>query len=211
MPEPKLPPAGDARRDELKRRDDALAEEAETRSASAEHYAADPKAFRVESEIAQRFTELEVSHQDPMFAYCWVNSGHFGRFIKMKSAQGWEVVQGDMPEAIELKGIGADTTRRLGDVILMRIQKDRKLLLDRQERAHRRAVESGVTSTLEEMGEKYRDKGVLVHTNMAGTNPRLLDAMQKRAQAHGIAGRTTDQLLREGRMPGVPAPGSEGG
>ena len=208
---PDLPPPGDARRDELKRRTDTLDEQAETSSAAGEHYAADPKAFRVESELAQHFNELDVSHQDPAFAYCWVNSGHFGRFIKMKSAQGWEVVQGDMSEAIELKGIAADTTRRLGDVILMRLRKDRKLLFDRQERAHRRAVESGVTSTLEEMGEKYRGKGVIVHTDMPAANPRLLDTMQKRAQARSIARQTTDQLLREGRMPGVPAPGSEGG
>ena len=207
MPNPKLPPAGDMRRDELKRRADALDEQAETQSAAAEHYAADPKAFRVESELAQHFNELEVSNQDPAYAYCWVNSGSYGRFIKMKLAQGWEVVQGDMPEAVDLKGMGADTTRRLGDVILMRIQKDRKLLLDRQERAHRRAVESGVTSTLEELGQKYRDKGVIVHTDMAGSNPRLLDAMAKRAQARGIVTRTTDQMLREGRMPGVPGPG----
>ena len=210
MPEPTLPPAGDARRDELKRRDDALAEAAETRAAEAGVSAVNPAAFRVESDLAQHFNELDVTAQDPAYAYCWVNSGHFMRFVKMKLAQGWEVVQGDMPEAIELKGMGADTTRRLGDVILMRIQKDRKLLLDRQERAHRRAVESGVTSTLDELGEKYRDKGVIIHTNMDAANPRLLKTMAQRAQARSIAGRTTDHLIREGRMPGVPGPG-EGG
>ena len=118
-----LPPAGDEQRDELKRRADDLAERAETIGLDGGRV--DPSAFRVENELAQHFNELDVNDADPAYAYCWVQAGYAGRFIKMKLTEGWEVVQGDMPEASELRGMGADTDRKSTRLNSSHIQKSR--------------------------------------------------------------------------------------
>lgn len=194
-----LPPAGDARDEELKRRDDALAEAGEDLGIEG----GTGPLPKVENELAQYFNELDVPNADPSFMYCWVYSGQQGRMIRMKLAEGWEVVQGDAPEAPALKGMGADTTRRLGDVILMRMRKDKYLVLQRREKAKREAQQAGVTSGLQELGEKA---GVKV-TVGANVDPRIMKTMHSRAVARQIAGKQTDQMLREGRMPGMPAPG----
>lgn len=199
-----LPPAGDEQRDELKRRADDLAERAETIGLDGGRV--DPSAFRVENELAQHFNELDVNDADPAYAYCWVQAGYAGRFIKMKLTEGWEVVQGDMPEASELRGMGADTTRRLGDVILMRCRRDRYALLQRREKDKRARMEEGVTGVLRELGEKYRGKGVIVHTDTSTMNEQTVKRMSNRAAAQRTAADQTEQWLREGRMPGAPAP-----
>src|SRR5262245_58672650 len=192
-----LPPPGDERREVLAARTDALEQEAEERADALELAPVDPKKLRPEREILQHINELEVSSADPSLAYCWVQTGYYGRFIKMKVAQGWEVVQGDRPEAIELKGVGADTTRRLGDVILMSIHLDRYIRLRRQEEARRQAQERAITSNLEELGAKA---GITVHTDVPLDTLRRMEA---RNRASAIADRQADRLIREGRMPGV--------
>ena len=198
-----LPEPGDARRDVLKERGDALEERAEVQSVDRGRI--DPSKLRVENELAQHFNELEVSNQDLAYVYKWVQAGFYGRFIKAELSKRWEVVQGDAQEAIELKGMGADTTRRLGDVILMRCRKDIYKRLMRQEDAHRRAVESGVTSEIEELGRKYEKYGLIVHAG-EGLSSTLLKRMQTSAAAKQVVGKQVDQLLRDGRMPGAPAP-----
>lgn len=199
-PTPTLPPAGDERREELRRREDALAEQAE--SASAAGGAIDPKALAVENELAEHFNELAVSKQDPAYVYKWEQAGFYGRFMKASLARGWEVVQGDMEEAVELKGIGADTTRRLGDVILLRCRKDIYKRIKLQEEAHRKAVESGVTTELEELGARAAGLGVKVH-NFDAMSPESQKRMFGRQMAMG----QVDRAIRSGQMPGVPIPG----
>ena len=201
-----LPPAGDARREVLAERQDALDEQLE--GVGDDVGRIDPKALEVENELAQRFNELEVSNRDSGYMYGWVYSGQQGRMIRLKITEGWEVVQGDMREAEEMKGIGTDTTRRLGDVILMRIRKDRYVLLQRREAEKRVRQQEGVTSTLEEMGESLGKRGVVVHTDLKSMNPQMLKRMQNRAAARKIATGRVDQYIREGRMPGTPAPGA---
>lgn len=202
-----LPPAGDAQREMLREREDDLAEAAETLAGAADVHVAKPDAYQIENELAQHFNELEVSNQDPAFAYCWVQSGFYGRMVKMKLTEGWEVVQGDMEEAIELKGMGADTTRRLGDVILMRISRDRYLKLKLREKNKRIAQEQSVTGTLAEMGHKYRDLGLVVHTDLKDLHPQTVSRMAARAEAIGQAEKIQDEWVRQGRVPGRPAPG----
>lgn len=201
-----LPPLGDAQREELKRRADALDEAAETAPAPEGGTGPLPK---VENELAQYFNELEVSNQDRAYAYCWVYTGQQGRMIRMKLAEGWEVVQGDMREAEELKGMGGDTTRKLGDVLLMRMRRDRYLALRRRQRERVQAQSEGVDSGLREMGEKYRGKGVVVSPDLSNVRPEVVKRMANRATAQSIAQRTMDQRIREGRVPGMPAPGTE--
>src|ERR1700752_2160460 len=139
--EPDLPPAGYARDEELARRTDTLEEAAEALAEERQTEAIDPSKLEVESELAQHFDELSVSGQLPEYHYVWVNFGFYMRFVKQKQAQGYEVVQGDMPEAMELKGMLADTTRRLGDCILMRVRKDRFVLQERARRERQRNFE----------------------------------------------------------------------
>lgn len=197
-----LPPPGDARQEELSRRDDELAQMAEELGENMG--TVDPSVFDVDPALAARFNELDVSNPDPAYAYCWIFTGQLGRMVKMKSIEGWEVVSGDMEEALDLKQ--PDGTRRLGDVMLMRIRKDRKLLLDRKDRERRDAQQASVTATLEEMGQRA---GVTI-TSGESVNPRILKQMQNRAAARQTAMGAVDKMIRAGRVPGVPTPGRRG-
>ena len=204
-----LPPAGNARTEELAHRDDELAEAAETQSNQAERYAINPKALKKDRELQYLLdacNELEVSNADPAYVYCWVQSGSHGLFVKLKLAEGWEVVQGDMEESVELKGIGADTTRRLGDVILMRVRKDIFKGIVRRRKANADRHMKSIDANLVGLGEKYADLGVSVKTpeNM---DDRTLKIMERRASAKGTAEKMQDDWIRKGRMPGMPAPG----
>ena len=206
-------PAGDARREAQRQAADALAQEAEMRGV--EGGAVDPRAFQIDNEIAQHFNELEVSEAQPEFAYCWVQAGYHGRFIKMKQTERvpedgrmvpvWEIVQGDMPEALELRGMMADTTRRLGDVILMRARKDRYFKLRKQREAHNADVQRGITAELEEMGRRYRGAGVVVTTDM---DANRLEEIGRRAAIRAQAGQMVDGMIRNGTVPGLGEPGS---
>ncbi len=200
-----LPPPGDARRSVLKQRTDKLEQEAEERAESTERVRIDPKKFEVENEIAQHFNDMEVTNRLPEYDYSWVFTGLNGIKIREKISmlpRGWHVVQGDDPECIELKGIGADTTRRVGDTILMRIQKDRHLILKQRNINLRKAQQEGVTAGLREAGDKYRKHGIIVHTG-EDVSDETFKIMQKRAQARGIAGKQFNDAIRTGTVPGA--------
>ena len=170
-----------------------------------------PKALTVENELAQHFNLLDVSNQDSSFRYAWVYLGQHGLQIKMKLADGWEVVQGDMPEAVELKGMGADTTRKLGDVMLMRCRADRWLLLQRREKRKRDAHKEAVGAQFEEILRPYKRYGATAIVDgrdvMTGemVDAKRLDLMYKRSMAAAAGNQMVDRALRKGTMPGVPA------
>ena len=126
----------------------------------------------------------------------------------MKLTEGWEVVQGEMQEAIDIKGMGGDTTRRLGDVILMRCRKDRYVMLQRREDAKRKAQQDGVTAGLRAIGDRHAKDGVIVHTDLNSMHPKTVQRMANRAAAQQKATEILDQHVREGRVPGMPAPGT---
>ncbi len=195
-----LPPPGDARRETLSARADVLAEATDTSNAEIE--GGSGALPEVESELAQHFNELEVEGALPEYAYSWVYTGQFGRDIRSKQAEGWEVVQGDMTEAKALQGIAADTTRRLGDVILMRTRLERYMRRRKQRESHQRAVEEGVTAELQELGDRYAKYGIIVHTN---ASPELMKTMASRAAARHMASTQFDSLVRHGNVPGTPA------
>ena len=195
-----LPPPGDARREEMGRRTDELQELAEKQ----ERVAIDPESLKVDPELARHFNDLDVTEKDSLYDYCWVFSGQHGTFIKRKLAQKWEVVTGDMPEARELMDVGG--LRRLGDVILMRIRKDNHARLLLHDRDMRRRQQRAVDSRLKELGEKA---GIKVHAD--GEVPdRILKSMEGRSTATRIVQNKMDQLIKEGRVPGTPAPGTRG-
>jgi hypothetical protein len=201
-----LPPAGDARRDELKQREDVLAQEAEERAATLEIERIDPKVMRVDNEIASsfdQFNEIAVSNAlNDEYEYCWVFAGRNSYWVRWKSAQGFEVVQNDMPEAQEHRGIGADSTRRVGDTILMRIRKDRAARLRKAERERGAAREEGIDSTIMELGERARHLGVRV-SRLGGLSAAQQDIIAKRAQARQIASAQFSDQIRTGTVPGL--------
>lgn len=156
-----LPPAGDARREELLRRRDEL--QAQLGELDVEAGRINPEILKkVEPELAQYFNMMEVSNPDPAYKYFWIFTGQHQQRVKWKLSQGAEVVQGDMPECLELRGLGADTTRRIGDVILMRMRVDRYKLLQRQREKTARTQREGVETVLRDMGDRYRRYGVKV-------------------------------------------------
>lgn len=197
-PTPDLPPPGDERREVLKEREDVLQEAAERLANEREVEAIDPKAFEVENELAQHFDELEVHDADPNYTYCWVQSGGNGRHIQRKLYQGWEVVQGNDPAAAALKHV--DTTRRLGDVLLMKIGKDRKRLLDQREDYKRRLQEEGVAGGLQELQDKYAQLGA-----KAGVinDEALMTRMANKAAARQVGAKQMETWIRQGRVPGM--------
>ena len=202
-----LPPAGDAQRDELKARADALAEQAETTQLVGGQI--NPKAFRIDREIAAKINELDVSGALDDYAYAWVWTGQQGLKVKEKLSRRvregdglvvcWEVVNGDMPEALELKSV--DGTRRLNDVMLMRCRKERKEQLDAQDEIQRARREASINEPLEELARKY-PRLVKVHTDLSDPT---LQAGLRRGAARGFAAQQFDTAIREGTVPGMPA------
>jgi len=197
-----LPPPGDARREELSRRTDELEEMAEELSENVGTI--DPRVLEPDPAIMGQFNMLDVSNADPAYRYCWVYTGQLGSMVKMKLVEGWEVVQGDMQEAKELTQ--GDGTRRLADVLLMRIRLDRAIMLDRQDRERRERQQQAVTAQLEEAGARYAKEGVIVSTP-TNMSPERLKTMETRAGARRTAMGAVDNMLREGTVPGVPSPG----
>lgn len=202
---PDLPPAGDERREVLSKRKDELDELAEELAGDVEAGKIDPSKYEPINEILQHLDSSEVTGRLPEYEYLWQFTGRSGFFVRKSQIDGWEVVQGDMPEAKELKGIGADTTRHWGDCILMRIRKDLALRNQRRDRARRRMQQEGVTETLAEYQEKLRQYGIIVHTDASGP---MMERMMSRAAARQVAGQQIGNMLKSPQgVPGLPVPG----
>jgi hypothetical protein len=203
--DPTLPPPGAARHDELKRRQDALEAEAELMNADAGTI--DPAALEPDLAILTYVNELAVEGAVAGKAYCWVNPlVQSGYFVRLKEVLSWEVVRGDMPECPRLKD--ATGFRRLGDVILMRVDAARALAIDRhyQQLSERRMV--GVTGNLKEMAAKHAGKGVILHLtgeDLDLDHPIIKRAIQKAAARQVVLAGPVTQMLKEGRVPGIPA------
>ena len=199
-PEPNLPPAGYKREEELARRTDILEEEIDNRSKDT--LAVDPSKFEVDREIRYHLEkgELEVSNPDPEYVYKWVQSEHPysnpSRMVdslryKSISVDGvkyptWQVVTGDMQEAVELKtAIG---TRKLGDTILMRCHKRTYEIIQNEERRKRLQRQYGLDERLVELAMS------------SGTRAgEQLFAEQGRQSSHRM---DFDEMLRTGNVPG---------
>lgn len=196
-----LPPAGYTRDEELKRRTDQLQEQAETYAPEVETI--NPRKLEPINEIMQKFDEntgqLLVSNRDPAFEYCWVNASSHGIFITTKKAVGWQVVQGDMPEASEHKQVS--TVRQVGDVILMRIPKELHQKLRERDFNRAMAQREGVSADLIEKAQKY---GARVSIEGVTGDQQVLNAAAVRAQARTIANQQMDNMIRSGNVPGMP-------
>lgn len=198
-----LPPPGDERRDVLKEREDALAEKiARIEEVLGLDNSAGPPVklskFAISNEIASKFDMLRVTEAQAEYAYYWANfSSQHGIDVTAHQVAGYEVVCGDMPEARECKDeLGR---RRIGDVILMRTPVDNYLELLRLDR-QKREMREGVTSLFEEMGERYRRRGLKVYTRL---NDYQAERALRRSQAQQIARQRFDGMLRDGSVRGL--------
>jgi len=219
-----LPPPGDARREELRRRADALHAAGEALAGAAEIGTVDPSKLKIENEIAcysgNGFDGSEVTNANPAYAYIWENF-RSDMWVTQAKALGWRVVEGDMPEARERRSV--DGTRRWGDTILLYVSKERYAALDAADRRRRIARKEGVGLAVLEAAERA---GIPMH-DLESNNPRAQQlAVAQRAAAEAaratmvstmrqarpgqrvlaseLANRKFDRALREGTVPGMP-------
>lgn len=200
----KLPPAGHAQRETLKQRADVIEEQAATQFAGVE--SVDPDRLEIERELAQHFNELDVTNADPNYVYRWINfSSNGGISLRRAIAppERWEVVTGDMSEAVELKAV--DGTRKLGDVLLVRMTRKRYEILEKVREDQARRQQGGHESNLREMGRRH-PKAIKVYGNEnmpPEVNKRLTHPSQSAINAmRGAEAAATefDGALREGSL-----------
>lgn len=190
-----LPPAGEARREELKQRSDALEEQGEREFAGVEKI--NPHALEIDNEIAGHYNELQVSRAQEGWRYRWMYAGGNGQSVMRAKVDGWKIVQGEDPEAREL--IAVDTTRKLGDVVLMKIPEEKWERLQARDVRMRAVQQGSVTQEIVEMGKKYEGR-IQVRANL---NPREMQRLAMKSAAAKIAGNKFDQMLRRGTVPGM--------
>lgn len=205
-----LPPPGHERNEELKRRTDNLQQYAESDKVP-EAYSFDPSTFDVDRELRNMLERniLEVTSPSPGFKYGWffVGTDKVPGEITFKQVDGWEVVQGDMPECKHLLKYGSpDTTRRFGDTLLMRIPEALYYRLElRQTLLTQRKLGAG-DDALMNIVEEYKRK---IHSGVAASvNDPKIFPQSKLDSVSIVAAATVDRMLRQGNVPGV-APGSE--
>ena len=211
MAQADLEPAGYKRDEQLARRKDDLEQRIEEKESEGVVHRMDPDAFKEDREILYKSIDqkmIEVTDAQPNYVYCWTYYGGNSAMVWAKKALGWEVVSGDMPEC--RGNLEADGTRRIGDTLLMRIPREGyEQLRARQELAAARQHDA-VGSRLKELGERARGYGLKVHEDLStvqvGPNT-LMDVVEKRSAAEKVAMKHIDKKLREGTVPGVPAPG----
>jgi hypothetical protein len=197
-PKTKLPPVGHKRDEELKRRADNLQEKIETKMPEA--YSLDPSKLKEDREILQWMVGPslhEVSNKQPNRVYCWEYAGANGTAITAKRFYGWQAVQGDDPECIELKHV--DTTRRLGDTMLlwMPVERHQKLLLFDE---YKRRLQSSAPD--DDFRQAASDLGLNAEVN----SPRLIKRFGGQTPAQKVViqgGGPVDRMLREGSIPGM--------
>lgn len=202
-----MPPPGYKRDEELARRQDELDERMDE---APEVYPIDESAFEEDRDILYELERdmLEVSNPVPGYTYCWAYYGQNGQMVWAKKALGWRVVSAGDKECEEHKE--ADGTRRIGDVLLMKIPTERYKLILESQRRRREAQQIGVSADVIAYAQKH---GLKVHEDLStvkvGANT-LMDVMQRKADrqtgAKRVATQYLDKKLREGNVPGVGGP-----
>lgn len=193
-----LPEPGHERREAIKRRQATLEEQIERLAQKMQRGTIDSKELEIVNEIANKTAYLNVSNQRSDYVYGWVSKNRHGQHMQRARAEGWEVVDGDDQEGIELKGVHDNSTlRSLGDVVLMRIKRDIYIALKAREQVRTKEVQQNSAGTLVEMGHRYRDLGVKVY-------PYRMDTMEgPEIKAHTAS---LDAALRSGTVPGLNIP-----
>lgn len=197
-----LPEAGYERRETLKRREATLEEKIAQMSERMLRGTIDPSSLEIANEIANKTQYLHVSGAQTGYVYGWLSTNRSGLHVQKAKNYGWEVVQGDDPEALELKGeMGGGTTRQLGDVILMRMKEERYIVLKAQEQARTARIQQSSASNLVELGQKYRSKGFTVKPY--GMNSFEGPEIKSGVLSRKAAFQQLDGHLRAGTVPGM--------
>ena len=217
-------PAGYNRNEKMAKRIDELEQKLEKLMNESEVYAVNPKSFQVDPAVQHQIEErgrFYISKADPAYKYSWVYTGQGGQMVWQKKYWGWEVVQGSMPEAMEAKK-AEDTTRRIADVLLMRIRLDMYYKLEDALARKRRAVEQGSVNSMINLGEAINAKhpgSIKVHTDgtgqfASGRGPSVGSLIEQRANSgfgvHREAAKQVGEMVKDGTVPGITHPAHRG-
>lgn len=188
-----LKPAGHARREQLKARADALNLQAEVMQANTDTatYAVDPEKLKAEPEILRHmdptnfmfkvtkpvagkvyFWERDVVHDHSAVARKQAEA----RMWLGAEARGWQVVNevsDAMPESMEV--LAADNCRRIGDVLLMRIDLDEYTRIQKRIMLQNAYRESNIAMKL---GDFVRENEGKVQVYEGNVDPQTLYAQK---------------------------------
>jgi len=218
-------PAGHDRDEQEKINTDLLAEAAETKAEEEDTVAIDPKALTKDREILAHFNhanQLAISNPDPAHIYYWCGTAGGGVMVtwmlgvRIRSvATGqiepiWEVVK-DNPGNESWENRDVTGVRRIGDTILLRARKDRFALYEQWKAARNRKQQNpeAAAGILLNAGEQAQRAGLGIRVSV---NSPLADphyrALARRAANMGIARQQFDNMLKEGKVPGLVVPGA---
>lgn len=209
-----LPPAGDARREELKKRTDTLEAQAEVQYANVGTI--NPDVLKPDREIQGHIAKshLEVGTTHPYLKVKWVNYvNQQGTMVWAAKADGWMVATTqDFPEAAEL--VREDNTIRIGDVLLMCIRFDEYQKIQERDKKKRLRQQFGVEAEIHDLAARTNAKeGKQVFANVqtpefTGVNEKTLQGMEANAARQSAARRTAaahlGNKMKQGPLPGVP-------
>lgn len=159
-------PEGDAKRDAARWLAAQKVQEAETILADAGIERADPAKLKVENEVGSAIDfqtgDVFVSKADTArFRYAWCYRDPHNEFagvhVGRMKALGWEIVQGEMPEAWEHRHV--DGTRVVADCVLLRTTLDNYRKLETMDRIKRQRQQDGAATNLYDLA---RECGVKV-------------------------------------------------
>ena len=192
-----LPEAGHERREALKKREDDLQKQIEQMAGHMLSGTLNQEALEIDNEIAGKVQYLRVSNPRPERVYMWASKNRSMQHIQLLKMLGWQIVQGDDQEALELQGMEPGSHRSLGDVILMWIPRDRYIVLAARMRARTVERQRASAAGLIEMGDQFRSKGFIVR-------PHGMDGIEgppiaPRAMTRQQAVRAVDKMLRQGQ------------
>ena len=209
-----LPPAGNARQEELKKRTDTLEAQAEVKYADVGKI--NPEVLKPDREIQGHIfkSHLEIGTTHPYLKVKWVNYvNQQGTMVWSAKADGWTVATvADFPEAKEL--VREDNTIRIGDVLLMSIRIDSYQQIAERDKNKRLRQQFGVEAEIHDLAARTNAKeGKQVFTNVqtpefTGVNEKTLQGMEAGAARQSAARRTAathlGNKMKQGTLPGVP-------
>lgn len=195
-----LPEPGYQREEALKQRQETLDEKAAALLRKWQTGSIDPKHMKIAREIAARVSELDVSGAQAGRTYRWVSTRREGYHINKAKNEGWEMVQGDDPEADALKKTDGTTVRILGDVVLMWMPEEVFIVKKAMELQRKEEVESGSIGGLLDLADRHRDNVILRPYGMDSLEgPPIAAQRFTRQQAMKVL----DGALRRGAVPGM--------
>ena len=180
-----LKPAGHARREQLRNRSEALQAQADAAVKELEIYGVDPKKLKAEPEILKHMNPanymFEVTNPVEGKVYYWERDDHSMIAARKAVARGtlgaghpgWEVVTGDMPECADLKHV--DGSRKIGDVVLMRIDIESYVLINKRRMVLEAFRNSNISTDLKRFVEENEGKVQVISGN---EDPRTIYARE---------------------------------